>query len=233
MATNKGKVKITNKEENDAEMTAESDVSAPKVEPIPELEKPLVSVSISNPFKKILYWLDQIRKRQTTTFAFKLSIPLIALPIIMYASYLIGKGEGLSSIFRWAATPSPSAEVSPSPVTTSKSLEISKAGTLKVAKGASQTRYLLSLRNGTILNLDIPNYIDLTKYADKQVLVSGYQDKDTGFISVSDIAEIEAFNQTEIMQPSPSASLSPSPAATSPSSEATSGAQGQNVSIVL
>jgi|SRR3989344_3818435 len=43
---------------------------------IPEFEKPLVSLTITNPFKKILYWLDQIRRHQTTTVAIKLSIPL-------------------------------------------------------------------------------------------------------------------------------------------------------------
>ncbi len=47
------------------------------------LDKPLVSFSVNNPFKKILVWLKDIRKRQTTTFNFKISIPLIALPIFL------------------------------------------------------------------------------------------------------------------------------------------------------
>src|SRR5207253_1880511 len=44
------------------------------------LDEPLVSVSINNPFKKILYWLDEIRRKQSTEFdiSAKLKIPLIA-----------------------------------------------------------------------------------------------------------------------------------------------------------
>lgn len=88
MAAKKSKLKVAD-ESGEAikgsEISAKSELSTPKTDINPEFEKPIVSVSVSNPFKKILYWLDQIRKRQTTTFAFKLSIPLIALPVIIFA----------------------------------------------------------------------------------------------------------------------------------------------------
>src|SRR5579885_2907177 len=44
------------------------------------LDAPLVSVSINNPFTKLLHWLDELRKKQTTEFDItaKLKIPLIA-----------------------------------------------------------------------------------------------------------------------------------------------------------
>src|SRR3990167_8858595 len=115
----------------------------------PEFEKPLVSFSISNPFKKILYWLDQIRKKQTTTFAFKVSVPLIALPVFIFALVGMGKWSGLTFTRFQSLTPTPpvpSVTSSPTPVFP---VEVSKAGTLKIAKGASGARYLLSLRNGT------------------------------------------------------------------------------------
>src|SRR3989338_4817525 len=60
---------------------------------IHDFEKPLVAVTVNNPFKKILYWLDQIRKHQTTTFAVKLSIPLIALPVIIFAAFQVGRSS--------------------------------------------------------------------------------------------------------------------------------------------
>src|SRR4030042_3411890 len=69
--------------------TSKSDIKA-------EFEKPLVSFSISNPFKKILYWLDQIRKKQTTTFVLKVSVPLIALPVFIFALFQVGKWSGLT-----------------------------------------------------------------------------------------------------------------------------------------
>ncbi|OGD92766.1 hypothetical protein A3E14_00025 [Candidatus Curtissbacteria bacterium RIFCSPHIGHO2_12_FULL_41_13] len=170
----------------------------------PEFEKPLVSFSISNPFKKILYWLDQIRKKQTTTFAFKVSVPLIALPVFIFALVGMGKWSGLTFTRFQSVAPvasaSPTVTGSPSPA---PRLEVSKAGTLKVAKGSSQTRYLLSLRNGTLVPLEIPESINLSKYTNKQVLVTGLQNKDTGVISVMDIAEVEVFNVTEIPKVTP------------------------------
>lgn len=163
------------------------------VELKPEFEKPLVSVTITNPFKKILYWLDQIRKHQTTTFAFKLSIPLIALPVIIFAVFQFGRNAGISFQKNQSKqTPAPQTSVAAQPV------EVSRAGTLKVAKGATQSRYLLQLRNGEIMNLQIGANIDLTKYAEKQVLITGFQNKTTGVINVTDIAEIEVLNKTVI-----------------------------------
>src|SRR3989304_5290681 len=51
--------------------------------PYSDLDKPLVSLSINNPFKKILYWLNDIKKKQTTTFDLKIKVPLIALPVFL------------------------------------------------------------------------------------------------------------------------------------------------------
>lgn len=175
------------------------------VEVEPEFEKPLVSVTVNNPFKKILYWLDQIRKHQTTTLAFKLSIPLIALPVLVFAVFQIGRSYGIS--FQKSQTPSPSPAIV-NTATNVQSIEVSRAGTLKVAKGV-QTRYLLQLRNGEIVNLEIPQEINLSKYANKQVLVTGFQNKTTGVIRVADIAEIEVLNTTVIVDSSPSPLPSP------------------------
>lgn len=35
-------------------------------------DKPLVQMTIQNPFKKLLKWLDDIKKHQTATFDFKI-----------------------------------------------------------------------------------------------------------------------------------------------------------------
>jgi len=51
--------------------------------------------------------------------------------------------------------------------------------------------------------LEIPESINLSKYTNKQVLVTGLQNKDTGVISVMDIAEVEVFNVTEIPKVTP------------------------------
>lgn len=170
-------------------------VETPEAGNIPEFEKPLVQLSISNPFKKLLYWLDQIRKKQTTTLAIKLSIPLIAFPIILAAAFSLGRITGLgligSDIAKSTPVPSPKIEV---PAQT----EISKAGTLRIAKSASKTTYLLALRNGELMSLEIPETINLAKYGNKQILVSGTLDKNTNVLRVTDIAEVTIYNSLQI-----------------------------------
>ena len=172
----------------------------------PEFEKPLVQLSITNPFRKILYWLDQIRKRQTTTFAIKLSIPLIALPVIIFAIFQLGRLSGIS--FQKTQLLPPATPLPAQPIT------LSRAGILKVAKGV-ETRYLLALKNGQIINLQIPDKLDLTKYQNKQILVTGTYSKNTSLLTVTDIAEIELFNTLVIPQatPSPSPIQSATPSA--------------------
>lgn len=50
----------------------------------------LVDVKIHNPLKKIEQLIDEIRRRQTTQFAFKASIPLIALPLALALIFGLG-----------------------------------------------------------------------------------------------------------------------------------------------
>ena len=202
MAIKHNRIQILNKSEKVVK-TGTLTAKTPGADVDPEIEKPILSITVSNPFKKILYWLDQIRKHQTTTFAFKLSIPLIALPVLVFAVFQVGRNAGIS-FQKTKASPVPVVQASPA----SQSIEISRAGTLKVARG-TQTRYLLALRNGEIVNLQIPENINLTKYANKQVLITGVQNKTTGVINVEDIAEIEVFNITQIEQPTPTPISSP------------------------
>ena len=189
-------------------------VKTTSLPPVPELEKPLLEVSISNPFKKIMYWLDQIRRKQTTTFAVKLSIPLIALPIIAFAFFQLGKNFALP----YASSPlPPTLSNSPTP---SSDLTISRAGILKIAYG-KETRYLLNLKDGRIIVLEIPSQINIKKYQNKQVLVTGPYNRTTAVMRVEDIAEIELFNEVSV---SPTPSSSPFPTKT-PAPSATSSAE--------
>lgn len=181
----------------------QTSVSTPTSNINPEFEKPILSVTVTNPFKKILYWLDQIRKKQTTTFAVKLSIPLIALPVIIFAAFQVGKKSAILPFINFPASPTPTTVASPSPV------PYSRSGTLKVAKTANQTKYVLALKNGENVLLEVPKDIELTKYQNKLVLVTGYYNRQANLIAVTEIAEIEVFNETTITSPSPT----PSPAA--------------------
>ena len=200
MSSKKTKIHVVDREGQVLEtgtITTKSRATTPEgLEVIPELEKPMLSVTINNPLKKLLYWINEIKKRQTTTLAFKLSIPLIALPIVLAGVFTLGRFSGIS--FQKNQTPAPTVVTTPAESKTP--IPLSRAGTLRVAKGSTGTRYLLALRNGEIVNLQIPASIDLTKYANKQVLVTGTQDKTTGILTVSDIAEIQVYNVTTLPQ---------------------------------
>ena len=177
-------------------------VSTPTSNINPEFEKPVLEVTVSNPFKKILYWLDQIRKRQTTTFAVKLSIPLIALPVIIFAAFQVGRSSAILPFLK-LASPSPSVALA------KEGVPYSRSGTLKIARMANQTKYVLALKNGENVLLEIPENIELTKYQNKQVLVTGYYNRQANAIRVLEIAEIELISETTIAIPSPTPSSSP------------------------
>lgn len=183
-------------------ITAKTTLTAPNGTIVnPEFEKPLIAVSINNPFKRILYWLDQIRRHQTTTLAFKISIPLIAIPIVIaalftYSRYRVANLNKLNS----TPTPTPSILASPTPTPTAKpspaaAPTVNRSGTLRIAVG-NQTTYLLAQRNGTLTVLDVPKTIDLNKFKDKQVLVTGTIDSSTGILTVTEMSEIQNFSPT-------------------------------------
>lgn len=161
---------------------------------IPEFEKPLLQISLTNPFKKILYWLNEIRRRQTTTLAIKLSIPLIALPVLVFAAFQFGKSTGIS-FQKSQVSPQPALFI-PQP-----EISISKAGILKIAKSPQLTRYLLQPRFGDVIILQIPQNINLAKYSGKLVLVTGSFNKTTNSLTVTDIAEVEILNTTVVLSP--------------------------------
>jgi len=77
-------------------------------------DDPLVSVKINNPFAKFLKWLDYIRKHQTTTFNFKIKIPLIALPVFLIV--VIGIFQGFFSFGKYSQKKEIEALPTPTPI---------------------------------------------------------------------------------------------------------------------
>lgn len=109
------------------------------------------------------------------------------------------------------ATPSPDGEATAKPsASPSPQVPYSRTGTLKVAKVGNQTKYVLSLRNGDNVVLQIPETLDVKPYQNKQVLVTGYFNRNANLIEVTEIAEIEVFNETSASPP-PAGGPSPTP----------------------
>lgn len=116
-------LKITSPLESD---TKEADKS---------LDEPLVSLSINNPFKKVLYWLNDIRKKQITTFDFKIKVPLIALPVFIAMLgggfnlfFNLGKQNEQKAI---SALPTPTPVVIIQPTATPAPVLVSRLGVIK------------------------------------------------------------------------------------------------------
>lgn len=113
----------------------ETKAATPPNPPKNPLEEPFVSIQIQNPFKRLLYWLNDVRKKQTTIFEFKLKIPLIALPVFlvivggaMQAMFSLGKSVEKKET---AAVPTPTPIVIVKPTLAPKPILISKLGTIK------------------------------------------------------------------------------------------------------
>jgi len=214
------KADITAKTQTDGPQKVVDPEQSRRVAVNPEFEKPVLALTVNNPIKKILYWLDQIRKHQTTTFAIKLSIPLIALPVLVFAAFQLGRGSYVLPFIKFSQT-------SPLPPETSVKggtptpTPYSRSGTLKMAKTGEKTKYVLALKNGENVLLDVPSNLDLSKYQNKLVLVTGIYDRGANLIKVTEIAEIEVINETTLSSPAPAGGPSPKPTP----SESTTSAQ--------
>lgn len=51
----------------------------------------LIDIKITNPLKRIVEVLQEIKKHQATTFSFKFTVPLIALPVFLLAAFQFGR----------------------------------------------------------------------------------------------------------------------------------------------
>lgn len=113
--------------------------------PKDDLDQPLLSLQIQNPLKKMLHWLNDIRKKQTTTFDFKIKIPLLALPIFFAVLggtfqffFALGQQKEKQMV---AAQPTPTPIVIVQPTATPAPVLVSKMGTIKATY---QVPYLVS-----------------------------------------------------------------------------------------
>ncbi|MDA1316908.1 MAG: hypothetical protein O3B87_02680 [bacterium] len=190
------------------DITTESKVQTPF--PHTETKKstyddPLVSIKVNNPFVKILKWLDYIRKHQTTTFNFKMNIPLIALPVFLMV--MMGIFQGFFSLGQYSkkkeieAIPTPTPIIIMEPTATPAPLSISKLGTITATyqtPGDSNqsptpviSRYILVDAEDRITFLIIPPTLNMNQYLNRRVLVSGMYDPSHLTLTLKDQSDVE------------------------------------------
>ena len=180
-----------------ATMTSETQLGAPD----PTLDKPLVSVSINNPFKKLLQWLDQIRRNQNTTFTIKLKLPFIVLlTLFVLAMSLVtssklfydwGRIAGLSAVL---AMPEPSPAVIVLPTATPAPIQTTKLGILRglrATDNSTYASYILEDKNGAVTILMAPTTILLKLYVGRRVLITGMYEELNSTLRIQKASDIE------------------------------------------
>lgn len=199
------------------EMSAETPAILQKKNYDASLDKPLVSIKVNNPFSKLLHWLDDIRRKQTTTFDLKLKIPLLALPIVIVllggafqVFFNLGKSNQ-KSVQAAIPTPTPVIIVAPAPP-----VLISRLGTIKasyqipslvvssVAFDASSSpttlasptppspvRFVLVDKNDNLTFLVPNSSVSLQNYVNTKVIVTGLFDSAHDTMQVNTRKDIE------------------------------------------
>lgn len=130
-------------------------------------DEPLVSVQVNNPFAKIIKWIDQIRRKQTTTFALKVSVPLVALPVALFTFFQLGRMQALN-----------------------REVVVSRVGFLRMTT-TNPPRYLLLQEDGTVLTLTMPKGFDPINLANRRTLVTGLLNQAAETMEVSSRDDVE------------------------------------------
>lgn len=185
------------------------------------IDAPLISLSINNPFKKILIWLNEIRKKQTTEFDLKLKIPIFAW--LVFLSVLFGTIglsfnltqyiQGVQFVSLVAKSPSNKVTVVlptsvPTPVLLSR-IGIIKAtyqlgGLISITPSASPnainhtpsaaaapSRYVLVTSIDQLAFITLAPGVSVSQYLNKRVLVTGLYDVGKNTILIRGDSDIE------------------------------------------
>lgn len=166
-----------------------------------EIDNPLISVSLNNPFRKLLHWIDQIRRNQSTTFSIKLKLPLIVtitlfvLGISFVTSsklfYDWGKLAGLHAVL---AMPEPTPAIIILPTATPAPVRVTRLGILKGSytdDTDTPTRYVLEDKEGEITIIITPTGVSLKAYIGSRVLVTGMYDVTGSTVMIRRASDVE------------------------------------------
>src|SRR4030042_334035 len=107
-------------------------------------------------------WLNQLKKKQTTTFTFRLGVPLVALPVFITAFAMVFFGLGKIT------TPVKTEEVIVE--TPIKVYPMSRAGPLAKIGDLPEITYYLIVTSGEAMEIIAPVNIALPKLVSKRIL---------------------------------------------------------------
>lgn len=58
-------------------------------------DETILDIKVHNPLKRIAKLLEDIKRHQTTTISLRFTIPLIALPVVLFVVFQIGRAQSL------------------------------------------------------------------------------------------------------------------------------------------
>lgn len=189
----------------------------PEIKKTSSVNDPLFSFTVNNPFKKLFQWIDYLRKHHTTTFDFKIKVPLIALPFFLFA--IIAMFQGFFSLGQYTkkqqieALPSPTPIIITEPTTTPAPVRGSYLGVIQStyyiptitlpppvesSSSAWQTkevfttnRYILLDKEDKVIFLEVSSEVSMDRYLGKRVLVSGLYDQRNHSLRIATTSDVE------------------------------------------
>lgn len=141
-------------------------------------DETLINVRINNPFHRIIKLLKDIKSHQSTTVAFRFSIPLIALPIFFLGAFQLGRFQSscatvTTSKIGILQTITVSLPPPPGPLDSLKRLIPGIPSLTKPSELESQQQTLLLSANDEITHLVHPDSLSLRSFEGQPVLITG------------------------------------------------------------
>ena len=158
----------------------------------------LIDIKVTNPLKRIYKLIEDIKKHQSTTFSLKFTIPLIALPIFLFAGFQLGRGQTLCQQITTSKTGIVTNLTVDIPQETANKIPV-VGSLLKLFSWAEPTsQYVTKSRSvlidsfGQTTNLLHPEKINLDTYNNSRVIVTGLYSSCTNVITLVSDKNISA-----------------------------------------
>ncbi len=144
-----------------------------------EDDSTLIDIKVTNPLKRIYELLQDIKKHQSTTFSLRFTIPLIALPIFLFAAFQLGRGSYVCT--QDFTSKKGVIKLTKVDIPTRQDGFLNKLWSNVGAPAISSTssgyvteeRVLLDSQMGDIVQVLSTKAIDMQQYKDQTVIISG------------------------------------------------------------
>jgi len=140
-------------------------------------EETILDIKVHNPLKRITQLLQDLKKHQTTTVSLRFTIPLIALPIVLFVAFQIGRAQTLcAQTFTTQAGTIQVLQVKvPRTAPTALSLVLSFFPSVPqpTADLVDQERAILLLPTSEVVHIIHPRSVDVVPFVGQSVLLTG------------------------------------------------------------